>query len=59
MPVALRRDGDGWLARRATSGGSGSHLAASLARCDGLACVPLEVPEVRPGDTLTVMRCEP
>lgn len=56
MPVAL--GGVPTVARRAVAGGSGSHLAASLARADGLAVVPADVPEVRPGDMLTVMRCD-
>lgn len=56
MPVALA--GTPPVARRAVAGGSGSHLAAGLARADGLAVVPAEVPEVVPGDPLTVMRFE-
>jgi len=59
MPVALREDGGTWRARRAVAGGSGSHLAAGLAAADGLAVLPMDVPEVNPGDLLTVMRCEP
>lgn len=59
MPVALREEGGSWWARRAVPGGSGSHLAAGLAAADGLAVVPADTPEVRSGDPLTVMRCEP
>jgi len=59
MPVTLEPDGEGWRARRAAPGGSGSHLAVGLAAADGLAVVPLEIDEVAAGDTLTVMRCEP
>lgn len=59
MPVALREEAGGWRARRAVPGGSGSHLAAGLAAADGLAVVPADTPEVRSGDLLTVMRCEP
>ena len=42
--------------RRATSGGSGSHLVARLAAADGLARVPAHVDAVRAGDTLTFRR---
>ncbi|KGM14735.1 hypothetical protein N867_16575, partial [Actinotalea fermentans ATCC 43279 = JCM 9966 = DSM 3133] len=59
MPVALRDEGGAWRVRRAVPGGSGSHLAAGLAAADGLAVVPLDTSEVRSGDLLTVMRCEP
>ena len=59
MPVALREVDGAWRARRAVPGGSGSHLAAGLAAADGLAIVPLDTSEVRSGDLLTVMRCEP
>ena len=59
MPVALAESGGTWSARRAVAGGAGSHLAAGLAAADGLAVIPLDVPEVSPGDMLTVMRCEP
>lgn len=55
MPVVIAGD----RVRRAAAGGSGSHLAAGLARADGLAIVPADVPEVRPGDMLQVMRCDP
>ncbi|MDQ1075997.1 MULTISPECIES: gephyrin-like molybdotransferase Glp [Microbacterium] len=42
-------------ARPATAGGSGSHLAASLARAEAFAIVPAEVSAVSVGDTLDVM----
>lgn len=42
--------------RRATPGGSGSHLVARLALADGLAVVPEDVEEVCAGDLLTVLR---
>lgn len=38
----------------ASPGGSGSHLAASLAAADGFAIVPEDVTEVRTGDVLDV-----
>ena len=63
MPVALVDDGPAGVptgervphVRRAVSGGSGSHLVAGLARAEGLAMVPAEVDEVRPGDRVRVM----
>ena len=58
MPVALERE-DGLLrARRAVPGGSGSHLVAGLARADGLAIIPVDVDEVRPGDLVAVLRSD-
>ena len=54
-PVAPDADGRPTV-RRATSGGSGSHLVARLALADGLAVVPGDVEEVRAGDLLTVLR---
>ncbi|KTR87824.1 molybdopterin biosynthesis protein [Microbacterium testaceum] len=41
--------------RPATAGGSGSHLAASLARAEAFAVVPAEVSTVSVGDPLDVM----
>ncbi|WP_284327321.1 hypothetical protein [Demequina litorisediminis] len=41
--------------RPATSGGSRSHLVASLAKGRVLAVVPAEVDEVLPGDTVSFM----
>jgi molybdopterin molybdotransferase len=42
--------------RRATPGGSGSHLATRLALAEGLAVVPADVEEVAPGDRLRVLK---
>ena len=42
--------------RRATDGGSGSHLATRLALVEGLAVVPADVDEVAAGDALRVLR---
>jgi molybdopterin molybdotransferase len=42
--------------RRATDGGSGSHLATRLALVEGLAVVPADVDEVAAGDVLRVLR---
>ncbi len=39
-------------------GGSGSHLVASLARCEGLAVVEASVSRVGPGDRVRVMRVD-
>ncbi|MCC6376797.1 MAG: molybdopterin molybdotransferase MoeA [Microbacteriaceae bacterium] len=39
----------------ATSGGSGSHLVASLAKADGLAIIPESVEEVREGDQVEII----
>ncbi|MFJ4038509.1 gephyrin-like molybdotransferase Glp [Microbacterium sp. NPDC090007] len=41
--------------RPATAGGSGSHLAASLARAEAFAVIPAEVSTVSVGDPLDVM----
>ncbi|WP_431795148.1 molybdopterin molybdotransferase MoeA [Microbacterium enclense] len=41
--------------RPATAGGSGSHLAASLARAEAFAIVPAEVASVAVGDAVDVM----
>ena len=41
--------------RPATAGGSGSHLAASLARAEAFAIIPAEVSTVSVGDPLDVM----
>lgn len=59
MPVALGPDlGLGPTIRRATAGGSQSHMVAGLARADGLAVVPNHVEHVRAGDRLAVIRTE-
>jgi molybdopterin molybdotransferase len=42
--------------RRATPGGSGSHLATRLALAEGLAVVPADVDQVAPGDRLRVLK---
>ena len=56
MPVVLSDDGQ--QVRRASPGGSGSHLVASLARAEGLALVPAEVEQVPPGARVRVMRVD-
>ncbi len=56
MPVVFA-DG-GTRVRRATGGGSGSHLVASLALAEGLAVVPVHVERVLPGDKVRVMRVD-
>lgn len=56
MPVTVETDArGGHLVRRATEGGSGSYLVASLARADGFALVPEDAVEVREGDELRVI----
>lgn len=52
MPV--RWEGD--AVAPATAGGAGSHLMARLAAAEGLARVPADTTEVRPGDSLMVRR---
>src|SRR5690606_33581807 len=54
MPVVF----DGGGVRRASGGGSGSHLVASLARAEGLALVPVPTERVAPGDRVRVMRVD-
>lgn len=54
MPVAVDGPPGARRARRATGGGSGSHLVAGLARADGLLVVPMGTPQVRPGQTYEV-----
>ena len=57
MPVTLVADPDGTVvARPAAARGSGSHLVAGLAAADGIAVVPADVTEVRPGEMVTVFR---
>jgi molybdopterin molybdotransferase len=51
IPVALTPD---WTVRPVSSGGSASHLVASLAGADGYAVVPAGHGPVRPGDTVAV-----
>jgi len=52
VPVVVGQDG----VAPATSGGSGSHLAARLAVATALARVPAAVDAVEPGDTVLVRR---
>ncbi|WP_062288995.1 molybdopterin molybdotransferase MoeA [Demequina phytophila] len=52
MPVVLSAEG----VRPATSGGSGSHLAARLAAADGLARVRADVDAIAAGDIVAVRR---
>lgn len=55
MPVIVEQDGTLTRVRRATSGGSGSHLVAGLGQATGLAIVPEDVTLVAAGDLVTVM----
>jgi molybdopterin molybdotransferase len=57
MPVRFDDKGAGSdrRVRRAGPGGSESHLVAALARVQGLAVVPQDTVEVRPGSRLRVM----
>ena len=55
MPVAIDHSGGTATARRATAGGSGSHLVSSLAHATGLAVVPENVTRVEVGDQLAVI----
>lgn len=61
MPVRVLWEGtDGRLTvAPATSGGSGSHLVARLARAEALAIVPADVSEVRAGDPLSIWEILP
>ncbi|MCP2367230.1 molybdopterin molybdotransferase [Agromyces flavus] len=54
MPVALRVRHGRVLARPASPGGAGSHLAAGLAAADGFAIVPELVVDVSAGDLVEV-----
>ena len=45
---------DGWTVRPVSSGGSASHLVASLAGADGYAVVPAGGGPVRPGNSVAV-----
>jgi molybdopterin molybdotransferase len=57
MPVTLVADPDGTVvARPAAARASGSHLVAGLAAADGVAVVPADVTEVRPGEMVAVFR---
>lgn len=56
MPVSVEHDEHGGLVvRRASEGGSGSYLVASLARADGFAIVQEDALEVRAGDEVHVV----
>lgn len=59
MPVVLDAGSDGLWVRRATRGGSGSHLVGGLAAADGFAVVGADVTEVRRGDSVGVMLVAP
>jgi molybdopterin molybdotransferase len=50
--IAARRDG-GYFAH--TTGGQGSGILTSMVKANGLAIVPEEMVEVKPGDSLNVM----
>ena len=54
IPVALSAGPDGWTVRPLSSGGSASHLVASLAGADGYAVVPAGGGPVRPGNSVAV-----
>lgn len=54
MPVAVSGPAGARTVRRASTGGSGSHLVAGLAQADGLLVVPAGTPAVRRGDTFRV-----
>ena len=58
MPVAIEEGPDGPEVRPATTGGSGSHLVAGLARADGLAVVPPGTATVDPGTQVVVIRTQ-
>ncbi|WP_051973576.1 gephyrin-like molybdotransferase Glp [Cryobacterium sp. MLB-32] len=55
MPVIVTRDGDRTVVRRATAGGSGSHLVAGLGHSNGLAIVAEDTTQINGGDLVTVM----
>jgi molybdopterin molybdotransferase len=54
IPVTLSVGPDGWTVRPTSSGGSASHLVASLAGADGYAIVPAGHGPVRPGEAVPV-----
>lgn len=60
MPVRFEPQGASTepMIKRAGPGGSGSHLAATLARAQGLAVVDADTVQVRPGDRLKVTRVD-
>jgi len=55
IPVRIR-DGRQRTVSPAATGGSGSHLVASLADADGYALVPAEIEQVRVGDLVETVR---
>ncbi|MBF0814864.1 molybdopterin molybdotransferase MoeA [Microbacterium paludicola] len=56
LPAVIdRSDPARWTVRPATSGGSGSHLAAGLAHAEAYAVVPAETEAVAEGDLVDVM----
>jgi molybdopterin molybdotransferase len=56
IPVEVELDSrQGIMVRPSATGGSASHLVASLAAAEGLAVVSAEVTEVRPGDAVGVL----
>lgn len=59
MPVLVADGGPAPRVRPAARGGSGSHLVAGLAAAQGLAVVPADVEEVRPGDVVGLLRSDP
>ncbi|WP_245884692.1 gephyrin-like molybdotransferase Glp [Glaciihabitans tibetensis] len=55
MPVVVEGEPGRERVKRATSGGSSSHLIAGLGRSTGLAVIPEQLDRVEAGDRLTVM----
>ena len=56
VPACIdRSDPAAWSVRPATAGGSGSHLAAGLARAEAYAIVPADVATVTAGDLVDVV----
>lgn len=51
--VWVERQGDGWVAR--TTGPQGSHILTSMARANGLAICPEDVPALHTGDRVKVL----
>lgn len=55
MPVSVSPTEAGMVVRRATAGGSGSHLVSGLGQANGLAVVAEETSLVNVGDQVTVL----
>ncbi|SDQ23953.1 molybdopterin molybdotransferase [Microbacterium sp. cf332] len=56
LPAVIDRgDPARWFVRPATPGGSGSHLAGTLALAEAYAVVPAEITTVEPGDLVDVL----